>query len=197
VSSPAQITELLISWCNGDENALEALAPLVERELHRIAHNYMRRERPGHVLETTALVNEAFIRLVNQDRVRWQNRAHFFGVAAQMMRRILSNYARDQRRLRRGGGAIQVSLSDVAPVSHVRLEEVLAIDEALERLAEFDEQMSRMIELRYFGGLSVKETAEVMRVSVAKVNRDSKFACAWLERAMKPRDAGSGSDVDE
>lgn len=198
MSSPPQITELLISWCNGDESALEALAPLVERELHRIAHSYMRKERPGHVLETTALVNEAFIRLVNQDRVRWQNRAHFFGVAAQMMRRILSNYARDQRRLRRGGGAIQVSLSEAAPVSHMRLEEVLAIDEALERLAEFDEQMSRMIELRYFGGLSVKETAEVMRVSVATVNRDCKFACAWLERALKPRDAGGDvPDVDE
>ena len=198
MSSPAQITELLISWCNGDERALEALAPLVEKELHRIAHSYMRKERPGHLLETTALVNEAFMRLVKQDSVRWQNRAHFFGVAAQMMRRILSNYARDQRRLRRGGGAIQVSLSEAAPVSHVRLEEVLAMDEALERLAEFDGQMSRMIELRYVGGLSVKETAEVMRVSVATVNRDCKFACAWLERAMKPRaPEGRGPDDDE
>src|ERR1041385_8357014 len=167
--SPSQITELLISWCNGDESALEALAPLVERELHRIAHSYMRRERPGHVLETTALVNEAFIRLVNQDRVRWQNRAHFFGVAARMMRRILSNYARDRRRLRRGGGAVQVSLSEAAVISSEKFEEVLAVDEALERLAKFDERMSRMIELRYFGGLSVKETAEVLHVSVAAV----------------------------
>jgi RNA polymerase sigma factor (TIGR02999 family) len=187
--SPSQITELLISWCNGDESALEALAPLVERELHRIAHSYMRRERPGHVLETTALVNEAFIRLVNQDRVRWQNRAHFFGVAARMMRRILSNYARDRRRLRRGGGAVQVSLSEAAVISSEKFEEVLAVDEALERLAKFDERMSRMIELRYFGGLSVKETAEVLHVSVATVNRDCKFACAWLERAMGRGDA--------
>jgi RNA polymerase sigma factor (TIGR02999 family) len=144
----------------------------------------MRKERPGHLLETRALVNEAFIRLVNQDRVRWQNRAHFFGIAAQMMRRILSNYARDQRRLRRGGGAIQVSLSEVDMIPPVKLEEMLAIDEALERLAAVDEQMSRMIELRYYGGLEIKQIAEVMHVSTAKVNRDCKFACAWLKRAM-------------
>lgn len=180
----SQITELLIRWRDGDQTALEALAPLVERELHRLAHSFMRKERPGHLLETRALVNEAFIRLVNQDRVRWQNRAHFFGIAAQMMRRILSNYARDQRRLRRGGGAIQVSLSEVDMIPPVKLEEMLAIDEALERLAAVDEQMSRMIELRYYGGLEIKQIAEVMHVSTAKVNRDCKFACAWLKRAM-------------
>jgi RNA polymerase sigma-70 factor (ECF subfamily) len=191
MSSPPQITELLISWCNGDQTALEALAPLVERELHRLAHSFMRKERPGHMLETTALVNEAFIRLVNQDRVRWQNRAHFFGIAAQMMRRILSNYARDQRRLRRGGGAIQVSLSEVAMIPPVKLEEMLAIDEALERLATVDERMSRMVELRYYGGLSVKETAEVLHVSAATVNRDCKFACAWLKRTMGMGDTDS------
>ncbi len=184
MSSSPEITELLISWCDGDQNALEALTPLVERELHRLAHSYMHRERPGHILETTALVNEAFIKLVNQDRVRWQNRAHFFGIAAQIMRRILSNYARDERRLKRGGGAIQVSLSEASLISTVKLEEVLAIDEALERLAALDEQMSLMIEMRYYGGLTVKETAEVLNVSTAKVNRDCKFALAWLAREV-------------
>jgi RNA polymerase sigma factor (TIGR02999 family) len=184
MSSSPEITELLTKWRDGDRAALEDLVPLVERELHRLAHAFMNRERPGHILETTALVNEAFIRLVNQDRVQWQNRAHFFGIAGQMMRRILSNYARDQRRLRRGGGALQVSLSEVAMISPVKLEEVLAIDEALEKLAAIDEQMSRMIEMRYYGGLSVKETAEVLKVSTAKVNRDCKFARAWLAEAI-------------
>jgi RNA polymerase sigma factor (TIGR02999 family) len=181
---PTEITELLSRWRSGDRAALETLAPLVERELHRLAHSFMNRERPGHILETTALVNEAFIRLVNQDRVHWQNRAHFFGIAGQIMRRILRNYARDQRRIRRGGGALQVSLSDVALISPVKLEEVLAIDEALEGLAAIDEQMSRMIEIRYYGGLSVKETAEVLKISTSKVNRDCKFARAWLADAM-------------
>lgn len=194
MASSSQITELLISWCNGDQSALEALAPLVERELHRLAHSFMRRERPGHMLETTALVNEAFIRLVKQDRVQWQNRAHFFGIAAEMMRRILSNYARDQHRLRRGGRAVQVSLSEVAIVSPMRLDELLSIDEALERLAAVDERMSRMMVLRYYGGLSVKETAEFLGVSVATVNRDCKFASAWLKRAMGSK---TKTDSDE
>ena len=180
----SEITDLLISWSDGDPAALDALAPLVEAELRRLAHSFMGKERPGHILETTALVNEAYIRLVKQNRVRWQNRAHFFGIAGQMMRRILSNYARDQRRLRRGGGAIRVSLSEVALVSNARLEEVLAIDEALEGLAAIDPQLSRMVEMRYFGGLSVKEAAEVLNVSTSKVNRDWKFARAWLARAM-------------
>jgi RNA polymerase sigma factor (TIGR02999 family) len=184
MSSPSEITELLNHWRDGDETALEALIPLVERELHRLAHSFMNRERPGHILETTALVNEAFIRMVNQNRVHWQNRAHFFGIAGQIMRRILRNYARDQRRLKRGGDALQVSLSDVAMTSPVKLEEVLAIDEALEGLAAIDQQMSRMIEMRYYGGLSVKETAEVLNISTSKVHRDCKFACAWLADVM-------------
>jgi RNA polymerase sigma factor (TIGR02999 family) len=184
MSSVPNITELLTSWRSGDLNALDLLAPLVEKELQRLAHSFMRKERQGHILETTALVNEAFIGLINQDRIQWQNRAHFFGIAGQLMRRILSNYARDQRRLKRGGGAFQVSLSDVATPSPMQLEEVLAIDEALEKLARVDEQMSRMIEMRYYGGLSVKETAEVLNISTAKVNRDCKFARAWLAREM-------------
>ena len=184
----SEITDLLISWGDGDQSALEALAPLVEAELRRLAHSFMGRERPGHILETTALVNEAYLRLVRQNKVRWQNRAHFFGIAGQMMRRILSNYARDQRRLRRGGGAIRVSLSDAAPVSHARLEEVLAIDEALKGLAAYDppdgERMCRVVEMRFFGGLNVEEVAEVLRVSTSTVNRDWKFAKGWLARAM-------------
>lgn len=181
---PSQITALLISWCEGDRAALEELAPLVENELRRLAHSFMRKERPGHILETTALVNEAYIRLVDQNRVRWQNRAHFFGIAGQMMRRVLRNYVRDQGRLKRGGGAHQVSLSEVAMISPVELDEVLAIDEALEALAVIDERMSRMIEMRYYAGLSVRETAEILNVSPAKVNRDCKFARAWLASRM-------------
>jgi RNA polymerase sigma-70 factor (ECF subfamily) len=184
----SEITDLLINWSNGDQAALEALAPLVEAELRRRAHFFLGRERPGHILDTMGLVNEAYLQLVKQNRVRWQNRAHFYGIAAQMMRRILSNYARDQRRLKRGGGALKVSLSEVALVSHARLDEVLAIDDALERLAAYDppdgERMCRMVEMRFFGGLSVEEVAEVLRVSPSTVNRDWKFAKGWLARAM-------------
>lgn len=180
MSSPAQVTELLISWCNGDESALEALAPLVERELHRIAHNYMRKERPGHVLETTALVNEAFIRLVNQDRVRWQNRAHFFGVAAQMMRRILVDHARSQQAEKRGGDVQKFSLDENIDVSGERASDLVALDEALARLAEIDPQKSRVVELRFFGGLSVEETAEVLGVSAPTIKRQWRMAKAWL-----------------
>ena len=183
----SEITDLLISWGDGDQSALEALAPLVEGELRRLAHSFMGRERPGHILETTALVNEAYIRLVKQNRVRWQNRAHFFGIAGQMMRRILSNSARDQRRLMRGGGALRVSLSDAALVSRPRLEELIAIDEALDSLAQFPaegERKCRVVEMRFFGGLSVKEVAEVLGVSTATVNRDWEFAQAWLARAI-------------
>ncbi|MET0621349.1 MAG: ECF-type sigma factor [Pyrinomonadaceae bacterium] len=184
----SEVTDLLIKWSDGDQTALEALAPLVEVELRRLAHHFMGGERPGHILDTMGLVNEAYLRLVKQNRVRWQNRAHFFGIAGQMMRRILSNYARDQRRLRRGGGALRVSLSEVALVTHARLEEVLAIDEALARLAAYDppdgERMCQVVEMRFFGGLSVEEVAEVLRVSVSTVNRDWKFAKGWLARAI-------------
>ena len=188
----SEITALLVSWCDGDEGALEALAPLVESELHRLAHSFMRKERSGHLLETTALVNEAYIRLLKQDRVRWQNRAHFFGIAGQMMRRILSNYARDQLRLRRGGGATRVSLSEAASITNDQLDELIHMDEALDKLASLDEKASadkksrmvEMIELRYYFGFSVQETAEALGVSTATVNRDCKFALAWVRREM-------------
>jgi RNA polymerase sigma factor (TIGR02999 family) len=182
---PSDITRLLIAWSEGDRAALESLLPLIERELHHIARRYMRRENPGHTLQTTALVNEAFFRLIDQKSVRWQNRAHFFAIAAQIMRRILLNYARDRRRAKRGGGAVQVSLSEVAAVDEERPVELLALDEAMGRLASFDERKCRVVELRYFGGLSVEETAEVLGVSAVTVERDWKIAKAWLKREMR------------
>ncbi len=188
MQSPSEITGLLVDWGNGDKAALDRLLPLVEKELHRLAHSYMRRENPDHTLQTTALVNEAYLRLVDQKNTRWQNRAHFFGIAAQIMRRILLNYARDKRRAKRGGTAIQVSLSQAAVISDERAEELLALDEALQRLAMIAERKSRVVEMRYFGGLSVEETAEVLGVSSVTVMRDWNFAKAWLAREMK--DAG-------
>lgn len=184
MSSPSEITGLLVDWSKGDKTALNTLFPLVEKELHRLAHNYMRRENRDHTLQTSALVNEAYIRLVDQKNTRWQNRAHFFGIAATIMRRILLNYARDQRRKKRGGNAIQVSLSNVAVMCDQKSSEVIALDEALMKLAEVDERKSRVIELRHFGGLSVEETAEVLNVSTATINRDLKLAVAWLSREM-------------
>jgi RNA polymerase sigma factor (TIGR02999 family) len=184
MSSPSEITGLLISWCDGDQKALEQLTPLVERELHRLAHFYMRRESPGHTLQTTALVNEAFLRLIDQRRVRWQNRAHFFGIAAQIMRRILLNYVRDRKRIKRGGGAVEVELSEGDAVSPEKSIELLALDHALTKLARIDERKSRVVELRYFGGLSIEETAEVVGVSPITVMRDWNMAKAWLAREI-------------
>ncbi len=183
-NSPREVTRLLLAWGDGDESALASLTPLVYQELRRRAHRYMSGERAGHTLQTTALVNEAYLRLVEQDRVRWQNRAHFFAIAAQIMRRILLNYARDQQREKRGGGAVRVSLSAVAPELGEEFVELLALDEALERLALVDERKQRVVELRYFGGLSVDETAEVLKVSPVTVMRDWNLAKAWLLREL-------------
>jgi len=183
--APSEITGLLIAWSDGDQAALERLLPLIERELHRIARHYMRRESPGHTLQTTALVNEAYFRLVEQKRVRWQNRAHFFAIAARIMRRILLNYARDRHRAKRGGRAVQVSLSEVAVVSEGHSEELIALDEALERLAAFDARKARVVELRHFGGLTAPETAEVLGVSVVTAERDWKAAKAWLAKEVR------------
>lgn len=184
MAQASQVTELLVDWCNGDQAALELLVPLVERELRRLAHNYMRRESPGHTLQTTALVNEAFIRLMDQKSVQWQNRAHFFGIAARLMRRILLNYARDQKRVKRGGGAFQVSLSEADAISPERSIDLIVLDDALNRLALIDERKSKVVELRYFGGLSVEETAEVLKVSTITVTRDWNMAKAWLAREI-------------
>jgi RNA polymerase sigma factor (TIGR02999 family) len=185
---PSEITELLVCWSNGDRAALERLLPLVERELHRLAHSYMRRENEDHTLQTTALINETFLRLIDQTRVRWQNRAHFFGIAAQLMRRVLINYARDKGRGKRGGGAYKVELSEADAISEEKSVELLALDEALERLSAIDERKARVVELRYFGGLSVRETAEVLKVSEVTVARDWEMAKALLAREL-----GNGS----
>jgi RNA polymerase sigma-70 factor (ECF subfamily) len=180
----SEITGLLVNWSSGDQSALEKLLPLVEKELRRLAHSYMRRESPGHTLQTTALVNEAYLKLVDQTRTKWQNRAHFFGIAAQIMRRILLNHARNQRRKKRGGEAIHVSLSEASVMTLGNSKELIALDEALLRLADLDERKSRVVELRYFGGLDVEETAEVLKVSQITVMRDWKFAKAWLSREI-------------
>jgi RNA polymerase sigma factor (TIGR02999 family) len=183
-ASSQDVTQLLVAWRNGDEAARDELMPLVYQELHRLAHQYMSRERPGHTLQTSALVNEAFLRLVDQRDVQWQNRAHFFGIAGQMMRRILVDYARNRRYAKRGGGAAQVSLDEELIVSEERSAEVVALDEALGRLAMFDQRKSQVVELKFFGGLSIEETAEVLGVSPGTVMRDWTLARAWLRREM-------------
>ena len=182
--SSDEITGLLVDWSNGDQAALERLLPLVERELHRLAHSYMRREDPDHMLQTTALINETYLRLVDQKRVQWQNRAHFFGIAAQIMRRFLSNYARDQNRVKRGGRGIRVSLSSLDIIASEKTKQLIALDEALKKLALVDERKSRVVELRHYGGLSVEETAEVLNVSTVTVLRDWRYARAWLAREI-------------
>ncbi|HEX9959604.1 MAG TPA: sigma-70 family RNA polymerase sigma factor [Pyrinomonadaceae bacterium] len=185
ISNAHEITALLIDWSNGNREALDRLFPLVERELHRLAHHYIRREQPGNTLQTTALINETYLRLVDQKKVRWQNRAHFFGISAQIMRRFLLNYVRDRKRLKRGGGAVQVSLSEVTYLSTKKSDELVALDDALKRLADIDNRKSRVVELRYFGGLSVEETAEVLNVSPVTVIRDWNLAKAWLSREIR------------
>jgi RNA polymerase sigma factor (TIGR02999 family) len=189
MSATHDITRLLIDWSNGDRRALDELAPLVEGELHRLARSYMRRERRGHLLQTTALVNEAYIRLIDQSRVQWKNRSHFFAIAATMMRRILVNHAQARMRLRRGADATHVELDTIdldasATLSAAKMDELLALNEALERLTALDERKGRVVELRYFGGLSVEEVAGLLDVSVATVDRDWDFAKSWLYREM-------------
>lgn len=179
-----EVTELLVDWSNGNQAALEKLLPLVYEELHHLAHRYMGRERPGHTLQTSGLVNEAYLRLIDQSRVHWQNRAHFYGIAAQVMRRILVDYARNRHYAKRGGSARQVSLNEALIVSEERSAEVVALDESLKNLAEIDPRKSQIVELRFFVGLSIEETAEVLAVSPGTVMRDWTLAKAWLRRAM-------------
>jgi len=182
--SASGVTELLLAWNDGNQAALEQLIPLVYAELRRRAHECMRRERPGHSLETTGLVNEVYLRLVDLNRVRWQNRAHFFAMAAQLMRQILVDMARSRRSARRGAGAPQVSLNEAAVVSKDRSAEVIALDDALRSLAAFDSRKCLIVELRYFGGLSVKETAEVVKISERTVMREWDMARIWLHREL-------------
>ena len=182
--SPNQVTELLVEWGNGNHAALEKLMPLVYDELHRLAHRYMGHERRDHTLQTSGLVNEAYLRLIDQNRVQWQNRAHFFGIAAQMMRRILVDYARSRTNAKHGGGDHRVSLDDVETFSPERPDDVVALDEALNGLAALDPRKSQIVELRFFGGLSIEETADVLGVSPGTVMRDWTLAKAWLRRAI-------------
>jgi RNA polymerase sigma factor (TIGR02999 family) len=184
MSGKGEVTRLLVDWNAGNRAALDRLLPLVYEELRRVASNHMRREQPGSVLQTTALVHEAYLRLVDQRNVRWQTRAHFFAVAAQVMRHILIDYARGRRRAKRGGGASDLPLQDVAVFSETRADELLAVNTALDNLATVDPRKAKVFELRYFGGMSVDEAAEALNVSPATVTRDWRMAKAWLRREI-------------
>ncbi len=180
-----EITQMLQEWSGGNQEALDALLPLVYAELHRQASRYLRRERAGHTLQTTALIHEAYLKLIDQREVSWQNRAHFFGIAAQAMRRILVDYARNRHREKRGGIGEDLPLDEAAlVVSEERSIDLVALDEALTRLAEFDERQARIVELRYFSGLTIEETAEVLRISPATVKSDWNVAKAWLRQEI-------------
>ena len=179
------ITQLLIAWRNGEAKALDDLMPLVHRELKRIARNFMRRQRVGHTLQTTALVNEAFVRLVDSEKVNWQDRSHFFAISAQLMRRVLVDAARRRNSAKRGGERVQVTLADDLKSADSDQVDVVAIDEALDRLAKLNQRQCQIVELRYFGGLTEDEIAETLNVSTRTVRRDWNLARAWLYRELK------------
>ncbi|HEV2668759.1 MAG TPA: sigma-70 family RNA polymerase sigma factor [Blastocatellia bacterium] len=182
------ITQLLLAWSDGDQAALEKLTPLVYAELHRLAKGYMLGERPGHTLQTTALINEAYLRLTDWKNVRWQSRAHFFGVAAQLMRRILVDFARSRHYTKRGRGAQQVSLDEAITIHEDLSAELIALDDALKSLAKIDPRKSQVVELRFFGGLSAEEMAEALKVSKRTVEREWNLARAWLYRELRGND---------
>lgn len=183
-AAPHQVTQLLQEWSEGDENALTKLMPLVHDELHRLAHQHMRRESAGHILQTSALINEAYLHLVDQPQILWQGRSHFFGIAARIMRRILVDYARKRNAVKRGGSLIQVPLDEASSVVQEQAANVAALDDALQRLETIDERQGKIVELRFFGGLSIEETAEVLKVSPGTVMRDWTFVRAWLRNEM-------------
>ena len=183
--SPTEVSDLLIAWGNGDQEALHKLIPLVYKELHRLAARYMRRESPGHTLQTSALVNEAYLKLVNQKKVQWQNRAHFFGVAAQLMRRILVDHAKTRTRAKRGAGVHNLSLDEAAIVSMDSATEFILIDNALTSLAKIDPHKCRIIEMKIFCGLTTEEIAEVEKVSLSTIEREWRKAKAWLHREIQ------------
>lgn len=189
-SPQQQVTQLLCEWRSGDSSALEKLIPLVQPELVRLAHHYMSLERPGHTLQTTALLDDAYLQLAGKTHPQWQNRAHFFAVAAQIMRRIMVDHARRRRALKRSGGTIRITLDECAAVTQARAAELLALDEALEKLAAFDPRKSKVVEMRYFGGLTMEEIADVLKIHVNTVTRDWTAARAWLFAAL------SGEDMD-
>lgn len=179
-----EITQLLIAWSEGDRGALDRLVPLVYAELHRLAKSYMRKERAGQTLQTTALIHEAYLRLIDANRVQWQNRAHFFGVAARVMRQILVAMARERGYQKRGGGARQVSLDEAMVINDGRDEDLVALDEALSALAQIDARKAQVVELRFFGGLTEAETATALNVSIETVTRDWRLARSWLYRKL-------------
>ena len=190
-STRQAVTQLLGEWSNGDEGALGKLFPLVHPELHRLAHHYMSRERAGHTLQTTALLDEAYLLLADPTKPSWRNRTHFVAAAAQLMRRIMVDHARERHALKRGGGPLKVTLDEAAAVTETRSDELLALDEALEGLAVLDPRKSQIVELRYFGGLTIEETAEFLKLSQRTVEREWNMAKAWLYRAL------SGGEPDE
>jgi RNA polymerase sigma factor (TIGR02999 family) len=188
-----EITRLLADWSNGDRQALEKLTPLVYDELRRLAGRYLRQERSGHTLQSTALVHEAYMKLVGQNNVRWQNRAHFFGIAAQMIRRILVDYARARKADKRGAGAERLSLDEAIALPGGQDLDLVALDDALEGLAKIDPRQSRLVELRFFAGLTIEETAEVMQMSLATAKRDWVSAKAWLSREVRRQSSAHAS----
>lgn len=181
---PDEVTQLLINWSKGDETALEELIPMVESHLRRIARRYMDRENAGHTLQTSALINEAYIRLIDQQKADWRDRAHFFAVAARIMRHILIDHARSHNYAKRGGNPLKVPLEEAASVTDERARDLIALDDALNELATFDERKSRIVEMRFFGGLSVEETAEALKLAPITVMREWRAAKAWLHREM-------------
>jgi RNA polymerase sigma-70 factor (ECF subfamily) len=185
MSTTESVTDLLIAWNDGDHSALDRLIPFVEGELRRLARHHMRRESPGHTLQTTALVNEVYLKLVDQTKAHWHNRAHFFAVAAQIMRRILVDHARRNLRGKRGGGAVELPLDEIAVLSPNKSVELLALDEALDHLSRLDPLKARIVELRHFGGLSVKETGAVLKISEITVIRHWGLAKSWLRRSVR------------
>jgi RNA polymerase sigma factor (TIGR02999 family) len=183
-SPPHQVTELLVAWKKGDKRALDRLMPLVEAELRRLAKRYMHGEDKGHMLQTTALVNEAYLRLVDQRNVQWENRAQFYGIAAHLMRRVLIDHARAEHRAKRGGGVQRVPIEEAEGLQTETSEDLLALDDALKRLASIDQRKSKVVVLRYFGGLSIEEIANVLKVSQVTVMREWSMARAWLRREI-------------
>ncbi len=188
-ASVARVSELLRNWGHGDQGAREELIPLVYAELRRIARRHLWQERPDHTLQSGALVHEAYLRLLHSETPQWQDRAHFFGFAAQLMRRILVDHARSRRAAKRGAGAPRLALEEEVVLPQRREMDLVALDDALNRLAALDPRQSRLIELRFFGGLSIEETAVVLGISPATVNREWAMARAWLQREMKPKEA--------
>ncbi len=185
-SGTHEVTQLLLAWNNGDEAALEQLVPMVERELHGLAEAYLRRESAGNTLQPTALINEAWMRLIDWKNVEWQNRAHFFGVAAGMMRRVLVDHARRRKALKQGGGAMLVSLTQAGAAAAEQTADIIALNDALNTLSTFDERKGRIVELRFFGGLTEEETAEVLKIPLRTLQREWSMARAWLFKELSP-----------